>query len=283
MTVSEPAAADLPSAHPFDEAMRLAPSADGTLRGTTSEAYWNFTGPFGGVTAAILLRAALMQPQRIGTPLSITVNFCAPLAKGDFSIGVREARTNRSTQHWSMELSQPGLGIAATATAAFAVRRDTWGHQSAAPPDAPAPETLPPLPTEGLMAWLQRYRFKFAKGQPFRPGGQPSAEVHSPLSHVWVNDDPPRPVDHLSLLSLTDTFFGRIFHARGVLVPIGTVSMTTYFLGTEEELAAHGAEPLLGVADAKTFHKGYFDQSAELWSRSGRLLATSTQIVYFRD
>ena len=107
-------------AHPFDTATAVRGLGDGTFAGCTSDDYWNFTGPFGGATAATLLRAVMEHPKRAGTPLSITVNFCAPVAKGDFTIAVREVRSNRSTQHWCMELAQADVGITATATAVFA-------------------------------------------------------------------------------------------------------------------------------------------------------------------
>lgn len=269
-------------AHPFDRATALEAAGDGAFGGRTSDDYWNFTGPFGGVTAATLLRAAIEHPKRAGTPLALTVNFCAPVAKGDFTIAVREIRLNRSTQHWYMELSQAEAGIAATATAVFAARRETWSHQPVRPPQAPASETLAPLPMRGMMAWLGNYEFRFAHNMPQRLGTTPSAEPASALSHVWVNDAPARPLDFLSLTALADTFFGRIFHVRAAMVPIGTVSVTTYFHADAGDLAANGDAPLLGVADAKIFSKGYSDQTVDLWSRAGRLLATSHQIVYFR-
>jgi hypothetical protein len=40
---------------------------------------------------------------------------------------------------------------------------------------------------------------------------------------------------------------------------------------------------VLGVARASHFGKGYHDQVAEIWSRDGLLLATSHQIVYFKE
>ena len=134
-----------------------------------------------------------------------------------------------------------------------------------------------------MMAWMQHYEFRFALNMPRRLGRTPSAEPASALSHVWVNDKPARPLDFLSLTAIADTFFGRIFHVRGAMLPIGTVSMTTYFHADAADLAAHGTAPLLGVADAKVFNKGYSDQTVDLWSRTGALLATSHQIVYFRD
>ena len=49
-----------------------------------------------------------------------------------------------------------------------------------------------------------------------------------------------------------------------------------------EDLAAEDISRVLAVADAKIFHKSFCDQSGELWSPSGRLLATTTQIGYFK-
>jgi acyl-CoA thioesterase len=274
--------ATIAAAHPFDIATHLEVTGDGLFKGTTSDAYWNFTGPFGGTTAATLLQAVMKHPKRLGTPIAVTVNFCAPVVKGGFQIAVREIRTNRSTQHWSMELSQAEAGITATATAVFAERRASWAHQAAKMPDVPAPETLRAIPTQGMMAWLNNYEFRFANGIPKRLGTTPNQEPASALSQVWINDKPNRPIDFTSLLALSDTFFGRIFVVRGEMLPIGTVSMTTYFHVGAEELAAHGEAPVLGVADANVFNRGYFDQTAELWSQSGCILATSQQIVYFR-
>ncbi len=39
---------------------------------------------------------------------------------------------------------------------------------------------------------------------------------------------------------------------------------------------------VLAVADANIFHKSYGDQTGALWSPNGRLLATTTQIAYFK-
>jgi len=269
-------------AHPFDTATTLRALGDGTFAGRTSDDYWNFTGPFGGATAATLLRAVMEHPRRAGTPLSFTVNFCAPVAQGDFTIVVREIRSNRSTQHWYTELAQADVGIAATATAVFAQRRASWAHQTGQMPRVAAPEDLPSLPTQGMMAWMQHYDFRFAGGTPRRLSPTPNVEPESARSQVWISERRPRPLDFLSLLAFGDTFFGRIFHVRGAMVPIGTVSMTTHFHVDAGDLAAVGDAPVLGEADAKVFTKGFSDQTGDLWSREGRLLATSHQIVYFR-
>jgi hypothetical protein len=40
---------------------------------------------------------------------------------------------------------------------------------------------------------------------------------------------------------------------------------------------------LLGQARAQSFFNGFFDQSAELWNEAGHLLATTHQVVYFKE
>ncbi len=49
------------------------------------------------------------------------------------------------------------------------------------------------------------------------------------FSKQWIGDHVPRKIDMLSLMSMSDAFFGRVFLARRELVPFGTVSITTYF------------------------------------------------------
>src|ERR1700710_912804 len=121
--------------HLFDEATRVT-AGDSRWQGRTSEDYWGFVGPFGGATAATILRALIDHPQRSGDPLSLTVNFCAPVAQGAFDLDVRLIKANRSSQHWSVEMTQGNTGVVTLATAVFAARRPSWSHKPAAFPQA---------------------------------------------------------------------------------------------------------------------------------------------------
>jgi acyl-CoA thioesterase len=58
--------------------------------------------------------------------------------------------------------------------------------------------------------------------------------------------------------------------------------MTTYFHADGQHLAGLGGDYILATAHADRFERGFFDQSAQLWSRDGALLATTFQIVYFK-
>ena len=267
--------------HPFDDALALARDADGAYRGLAPQAYWNMVGPFGGTTAAALLRAAQLEHGDGAEPVALTVNYCAPLVQGSYTIVVREARAGRSVRHLSLEMQQDG-DIAATATVVLAARRDTFSHQPAQMPDVPPPEQVSASDVLGPLPWLQRYEFRFVRGE-MRPQPKPHDAPRSAHSTLWIADSPPRPLDHLSLAALCDVFFVRVYQVRGTLVPAGTVTMTVHFHASSAELAEQGSAPVLGVADAHTFTRNFGDQIAQLWSRSGRLLATTTQLAWFKE
>lgn len=266
--------------HLFDEAIFLKKLDAHLFQGAAHPAYENMVGPFGGVTAAVLLQSVLQHPECIGDPIALTVNYASPVAPGVFEIESRPVKTNRSTQHWMISLIQEG-GVVASATAVIAKRRDTWSKHEATPPkDLPTPESMERMSTEGRMVWLQRYDVKVIDGD---VALLDEVEQEHSKSSIWMRDYPPRPLDFLSLTGLCDVFFPRIYIRRRKRVPIGTVSMTIYYHADRESLLTQGDQYVLGTARANRFRNGFFDQSAEVWSRQGELLATTHQIVYYKE
>ena len=110
-------------------------------------------------------------------------------------------------------------------------------------------------------------------------GGGPSA---SSTSTLWVRDGAGRPVDYPALAALCDIFYPRVFLCRGAFVPSGTSSLTKYFHADQSQLDAVRNDFVLATAHANRFSRGYFDQSAKVWTADGELLATTHQIVYFK-
>jgi hypothetical protein len=149
-------------------------------------------------------------------------------------------------------------------------------------PTAPPSGEIAPLVSAGIANWAQQYQFRFVEGTPDYNGEARREIPASAFSKMWLSDATPRTIDFLSLLSMSDTFFARIFHVLGVIVPIGTVSMTTAFHADAADLATEDTTKVLGVADANIFHKSFSDQTGQLWAPSGRLLATTTQTCYFK-
>jgi acyl-CoA thioesterase len=265
--------------HPLDQAVALQSAGPDQFLGHTSAAYANMVGPFGGITAATVLNAVWQHPDRQGFPVAFTVNYCAALADGTFELEARPLRSNRSTQHWAMGIRQGGETVL-SATALTATRRETWGVQELPRPPLLSPESLGRSAPAAPVAWLQRYDLRFAEGalpKVWDGSGEGSR------STLWMRDEPPRALDFVSLAALCDAFYPRVLLRRASRVPAGTVSMTVYFHASEAELAAVGDGWLLGQAESSAFRAGFFDQRAQLWSQAGLLLATTHQMVYFKE
>lgn len=258
--------------HPFDEAIRLEALGDGRYAGRTHEAYRNMVGPYGGITAAVLLESLLQRPERLGEPVALTVNFAGPVADGDYEIETQEIRTNRSTQHWFARLVQgPERTVATTATAVFGIRRETWSLTEALAPQLPAREEMKPSAATLVAPWSARYARHTVE------------DLAAAQARSWLADDPPRALDFASLASLCDAFRPWIFTRRRQRTAIGTVSLNIYFHVGSDELAALGAAPVKGVARTNVIARGFFDQEGQLWSEAGTLLATTQQTVWFKE
>jgi acyl-CoA thioesterase len=268
--------------HVFDEAIRLTEISDGVYRGGTSPAYANMVGPFGGFLAATLLKSVWDHPARQGEPVALTVNFAAPVADGDFEVTATTARTNRSTQHWLIQLLQNDE-IAITASAVFATRRETWSVTDAVFPAPPAAAEIAKSSLASVPAFWRNYDIRTIRGGVMPFGTAEDQETKDSVSLQWIRDEPARPIDFFSLTAMCDVFTPRIFIRRNRRVPIGTVSLTVYFHADFSTLQEHGEREVLGQAGALRFSNGYFDQAAAIWTPEGELLATSAQLVYFRE
>jgi hypothetical protein len=258
--------------HPFDDAIRLQARGDGRFAGRTSADYRNMVGPYGGITAAVLLNALMQRPERLGDPVALTVNYAGPVADGDFEVLTREIRTSRTTQHWLATLEQGGDGsVTTTATAVFGTRRDTWDLTESRPPDLPPRERVAESRGTISAPWSQRYERRTID------------DLAAREARSWLADDPPRPLDFPALASLCDAVRPWIFARRPQRTPIGTVTLNVYFHVAGDELARLGAAPVLGVARTNVIRRGFFDQEAQVWSEDGAMLATTQQLVWFKQ
>ena len=271
--------------HPFDQAMVLQKQTDGHATGQTSPDYWNMVGPFGGITAAAALNAVLQHQQCLGEPIALTVNFAGAMLPGAYVAQARPARTNRSTQHWIIELLQAdatgALQATTTATAVTAVRRSTFGGGDLPLPAVPAPADVPRVHPPAGVEWLARYDMRPVHGaMPLQWDGHEGTDT---TTRLWMRDDIPRTLDFCSLAALADVFFPRIWLRRAKRVPVGTVSMTVYFHAGSAELAATGTGFVLGEARALALRNGFFDQAGALWNEAGLMLCSTHQTVYFKE
>lgn len=269
--------------HPFDRAVSLTCTAHTSWTGATVPEYGNFTGQFGGITAATLLKAVLREDTASGVPVSLTVNYTAAVKPGAFSVETRLIRSGRTLQHWSAEMVQDGR-VAGFALVTLGQRKDGFRFAPLKAPDAPPPQALDPMDSTGWTGWATQYEFRFATGAIDRiRGPEPYAAPQSPRSLVWIRHTEPRPLDFPALACLSDAFFVRMIQVRNTFPPMATVSLTTQFHSDKAMLAAQGDAPVLCEVDARVFRDNYHDQTATLWSKDGALLASSHQMVWFAE
>lgn len=278
--------ADWPSGRDFfllDQALVLQPGAEaGLFEGQTHAGWANMVGPYGGITAALMVQA-VMQSRCLGEPVSLTVNYAAALKDGSYRISARPARTNRATQHWVLELTQTVDGAEAvmvTATVVTALRREVWRRQDLSLPRVAAPEAVAPVRLFESVGWVNRYEFRLVEGDV--PQAWDDAEGTS-LTRMWLRDAQGRALDLPAIAAMGDAFYPRIWLRRARQVPTGTVSLSLFFHASGQELAALDDPHVYGQARAQDFRHGFFDQTAHFWSRSGLLLISAHQIVYYKE
>jgi acyl-CoA thioesterase len=280
-TLQDSSACDPLNAHPFDRAIALnaiAPNATGgsDFRAIATPDYWNLVGPFGGMTAAMMLNSTLVAANRLGDPVALTVNFAAPMALAEYQVKTAIARTNRTTQHWTIELQQEAQTIA-TASAVFALRRQSWHHQEVTmAADVPGVESLQPLDRAAPMPWFKQYDLR-----PIRTLG--STREPQVSTHAWIRDEPARALDFASLTAICDTVMPWMFRRRKQMIPVSTVSLSVYFHVSGTELAAVGAQHVYTRSYGQICHSGFMDSNAQVWSREGVLLATTQQMMWVKE
>jgi acyl-CoA thioesterase len=262
----------------YDNA-RLTRTGEGIYAAQTDPAYWNRIGPFGGWIAALLLRCVLTEPEAVGDPLSFSINFAGAMEQGSFEIRLRQLRHGRSTTFWSAYLVQVQNGsemCCAFATVVTAARRETPSFLEIAPPIVPAPEELRANRAAAAMGlpFLERLDLRFAGTTfPFPDDGE---------TRTWVRSIDAVELDFETLTALCDSGFPQIFVRLKRPVPISSVTLNVFYWATMEELASVGPDYLLNVARMRVARHGFHDTSTAMWSRSGTLLATTEQVIWFK-
>ena len=276
----------MPAIHSFDQSLELRLIAEGRFATQTSVPYWNSFGPFGGWTAALLLKAVTADPRAVGTPVSLSINFISGLKPGAFEVRNRLVKQNRTLAFWQSEMVQANDGdpateaVVAQAQCVLALERETFAILDARVPSVPRPDILDiASPRRGATPrpnFLDQYDYRPASGRLF-------AAAETMNSALWVRDAVPRALDCHSLAALADTAFPSIWLRLQAPVRITTVTMTVYFRASAAELAAAGGGYVLVDSRADAGKHGYYDQTSNLWSESGVLLAQTQQLAWFTN
>ncbi|WP_334163922.1 thioesterase family protein [Phenylobacterium sp.] len=239
----------------------------------------NPNGPlWGGYPIGLCLRVMAAEPEATGEPLSITLTYVAALVAGEIEIRTRRLRQGGSIGVWEVDLRPAGADqVSVQAIVTMAKRPATPPFAFAKMPDAPDPESLPsPMSPGGARHFgAQAFERRTAESFPIRPAA-------SSYSTAWVR---PRlgPWDKALLGMLTDNSPPRAFYAFGHTVMTTTLSLTVYLHATAEEVGAAGRDYLLVEYEGRVGGGGASDERSSYWRRDGKLLATSEQLVWYRE
>jgi acyl-CoA thioesterase len=256
------------SEHHLDAETALEPLTPTRWRGTIGERWWVVRGPFGGYVSTFLTRAliaAVDDPAR--RPRSLTVHFIEAPKAGPFEVSAAVERTGRSATTVNLRMEQDGVPVA-LALGSCATWRDGEPEWADAMPEAPPPEHCERLqrvdPMPGFLDNLEV--------RPVQPvfGGEAR-------NLAWLRLEPPRPLDHLALTTLSDGWMPAAFSK--LLRPFGAPTL---------DLAIHFRAPVPSedwvLADYRSRFSagGVWEEDGELWAPDGTLLAQSRQLALIR-
>jgi acyl-CoA thioesterase len=261
----------------FADLIDLKHAADSLWAGEADTTYSHPGGQFGGWTAAVLLKAAMMEPGERGAPLSITTLFTDAVGAGPIEVRTRLLRAGSRLQFWRAEVAQRDK-VCAHAQITFGQRRTASGFTDAEMPELAAPDD------ERMISFSPPTEFgKKLEGKslPWGPDWKPN--TFPARSIFWARHKDGVQLDHCLLTLLADFAPPRPMMKSGRFMLSSTVSMNIYFHGSDEEVAQVGDDYTLNNTVARRCEGGYFDHELHLWSRSGALLMTSEQVAAYRD
>jgi acyl-CoA thioesterase len=251
----------------------VVPDGPGHYTATINRGWWIERGPNGGYLAAIVLRAILAEvddPAR--RPRTLTLHYLRPPVEGPCEVTVTVERAGRGMTSVSARLAQDGRDCIVALAALGLDRAGPELHDHPSPavarPDALPPRADPPAGAPDI-PFRQRYDTRHALGAaPFTAG--PAAETGG-----WIRSSDADPVDDVLLAALTDAWPPAIFSRLDVPVGVPTVELTVHFRGAPPDA------PGWCLVRFRTLEAvaGYLEETGEVWSEDGRLLAESRQLA----
>jgi len=266
-------------ATPFDRATHVADTGDGRYAAALAP-QWNgpFDRPNGGFIAAILLRAAQAELARPDLPPRIlNVQYLRPANPEPATLHVQILRVGGRNATVQVSLHQREK-LAVTALITFSGPRPHTLTITEPPPDAPRPDLvaeIDPDDLDGASPALRRLRMRPCFGAPIL-GGSADAITGRWFSLRDENED--RAYDAARLVALCDLWWPAVFSAARQFVGVPTLDLTVHLRATTPVPG-----PILGRFQTSTITEGHFDETGQLWSTTGQLLAESRQLALLTE
>jgi acyl-CoA thioesterase len=248
-------------------------SRAGLYTATIDRGWWIERGPNGGYLAAIVLRAVVAEAGADGRrPRTMTLHYLRPPMEGPCEVEVVVERAGRGLSTVSARLRQGGRDCVLALVALGVVRPGESMHDHPAP-EVPAPDAVPPRAEAATAGPDIPFRHRFD----LRPaiGAAPFEAGTEALTGGWIRTADHDPIDDVLLAAITDAWPPAVFSKLELPVGVPTVELTIHFRN------APSREPGWCLVRFRTLEasEGYLEESGEVWSADGRLLAESRQLA----
>lgn len=249
---------------------------DGIL--TVPEGWRQQRGAYGGLTIAAAIRAI---EAHVGDPArkvrSVTAELPAPTLPGPATVAVETLKSGSNLTCARATLAQNGT-VTTHAVAILAADRDGTTDMDwcdLAPPIAPPPDTLKAIPLSSGLAWPEfavNFEYRLVDGIPF--ASLASKDGATVVGYVRALDPGPAR-DAAYIAAMIDVWWPAIFSRMQRPRPMATIAFTLELVSTLD--GEDPAAPLLYRGTVPLVRGGYFQETRELWTPSGRLLARNHQ------
>ena len=258
----------------FEADTAVTAEGGGRYRAHIDRGWWIERGPNGGYLAAIVLRAVLAEvsaPER--RVRSCTLHYLRSPVEGPCEVRVTVERSGRGLSTVSARLRQADQDCILALVAVGTDRSGPAVHDHPAP-HVPHPDELgptPPSPGAPDIPMHRRYETRAALGAP------PFAGAEHALTGGWIRSTEEDPVDDLLVAAITDAWPPAIFSRLSDRVGVPTVELTIHLWNRPS------LRPGWCLVRFQTFEAvdGYLEESGEVWSEDGVLLADSCQLSVF--
>ena len=253
----------------FADALRLETSPAGELTWTVPDHWQQGRGAFGGLTLALLAKAAGATLDDRERPLrTLTGEIPAAVLPGPARVKVTPLRLGNGLSTVAAHVRQ-GDDVVAHAVMSFGRTRNADADMAGSTATFPPFDSVTPSRHAAMPTFTHHFEYRPVTGAPY-------AGAKEPLVEGWVRirepGDVPAPY---ALLAMADAWFPSIMPVLTTPRPFGTISFAAHVF----DRGWVPGEPLFHRARLLASQQGYFAELRELFTPRGELAAVNQQTM----
>ena len=241
--------------------------ADGVRRtgAALDRSWWSWSGPHGGLLAALALGAARGVVGADREPHVVSAQFLAAAGDRPLELAARVLRAGGSSDVVRVETTADGEPVLTSTLTLARPRPGGTSYDDVPAPVVPPPDACPTVDQTGVVPFAGHVEIRRTGPGPLEGGA--AAELVA-----WVRFRDDRPVDAEALVVLVDALAPGLYGIATVPVAVPTVDLTVTLLP---------GPPVVGWTlvriRTRTAADGWCVDDSDVWAPDGRLLASARQ------